>query len=228
MTVKIATLPAGSRGFDANRRLTMADVAAARELDSEGRSRFDFVMRYLRRQGETGHDLTASEAISIVRGGLALGVVQHVDREGWYPGPRVGAMYGATAAEEARSCGIVRGAQLWCDLEGVNRFAEVADIRAYARAWCAAVHGAGYKDGLYVGDGSGLNAQQLYQLPFKAYWGAYNLDKDQRPAVRGLCMRQHSGASRDFLPGFTNQDMDLDTVQEDALGGLPLFLMNDV
>ena len=51
--------------------------------------------------------------------------------------------------------------------------------------------GAGYDPGLYVGYGCILTSDQLYyKLKFRRYWGAYNLNTDSVPSVRGLCMWQ--------------------------------------
>src|SRR5437879_11294103 len=62
-----------------------------------------------------------------------------------------------------------------------------AQVIDYCNRWHAAVAGAGYVPGLYVGFHCGLDATQLYRaLRFSHYWCAYNLNADEMPIVRGL------------------------------------------
>jgi hypothetical protein len=59
----------------------------------------------------------------------------------------------------------------------------------------------------------------------KANWTAYNLNRDQYPAVRGPCMTQHVAFAADLIPGLDNSNMDIDILQADRLGGLPMFYL---
>jgi hypothetical protein len=124
-------------------------------------------------------------------------VVQHVAMPGWHPTGSLGASYGAIAAEESRMVGVPQGVAVWCDLEGVARRDEHGDrtdprdVISFCNEWHDAVKLAGYDPGLYVGDSCILNAHQLYyNLKFRRYWSAYNLNRDQFPEVRGVCMWQ--------------------------------------
>lgn len=216
----IGSLPNGSRGFDANQRITPAQAKDAVAKN------YRFAVRYVRRGTANNHDLIAGEVATCLQAGLAIGVVQHVARDGWIPGAALGASYGAIAAEEARAIGIPRGVTVWCDLEGVRNGVPAADVIAFCNNWHQKVTEAGYHPGLYVGYGAGLTAQQLYRnLRFNAYWGAYNLNRDQVPAVRGVQMRQLVATLEDLIVGLTNQTMDVDVVEADALGGSPAFLL---
>lgn len=44
------------------------------------------------------------------------------------------------------------------------------DVIDYCNSWFTAVDETGYRPGLYVGFGSGLNEQQLFDLKFQHYW----------------------------------------------------------
>jgi hypothetical protein len=86
------------------------------------------------------------------------------------------------------------------------------------------VSGAGYVPGLYVGYHSGLTATQLYaKLRFTHYWGAYNLNSDEAPIVRGLQMKQSQRRAQDAAPNF-KVDFQVDRVVADNLGGRPTLL----
>lgn len=80
--------------------------------------------------------------------------------------------------------------------------------------------------GLYVGSGAGLGPTQLYDLPFTHYWGAYNLNGDERPAVCGLQMQQSVPNGPDRVNGY-NFEFQVDTVMADRLNGLPVMLTTD-
>src|SRR3989441_2765767 len=96
-----------------------------------------------------------------------------------------------------------------------------------AIGWHAAVAGAGYVPGLYVGFHCGLDATQLYRaLRFSHYWGAYNLNADEMPIVRGLQMKQSLCKPPDAVPGHTFE-FQVDTVRADALGGHPTLVARD-
>jgi hypothetical protein len=181
----VGTLPSGSRGFDANTRVS---AASARAFWDAG---YRFAVRYVRRSAPHAYDLSVAELVDLLKSGLGVMVVQHVAAEGWHPDQQLGESYGAVAAEEARAVGIPRGVMIWCDLEGVSRQSTPASVIQFCNAWYDAVRLAGFDAGLYVGYGCRLTAQQLYwKLKFRRFWSAYNLDADQVPAVRGVCMVQ--------------------------------------
>src|SRR5437016_4716322 len=81
-----------------------------------------------------------------------------------------------------------------------------------------------YVPGLYVGFRCGLTPAELYRaLRFTHYWGAYNLNSDEAPAVRGLQMKQSSPKALDAVAGCAFE-FQVDTVRGDALGGHPTLI----
>jgi hypothetical protein len=210
----------GAAGFDANVTIT-ASIAQA--FYSAG---YKFCIRYVGRTQMANHDLTASEARTILGAGLALMVVQHVLEPGWEPTASLGQEYGTNAGVFAKQIGVPPGVNVWCDLEGVAGDAPASNVAAYCNQWYAQVQQAGYVPGLYVGYGAGLNSQDLYnKLNFQHYWSAYNLDGDQYPAVRGVQMRQKTG--KGTVGGLTTESYDDDFTQTDALGGNAIWLSPD-
>jgi hypothetical protein len=214
----VFTAADGLRGFDVDSVVTAAAAAAFYERG------YRFCVRYVRRTRAHADDLSAKEARNILQSGLGLMLVQHVAPEGWSPTGRVGATYGNVAAREAARIGVPPGVMVWCDLEGVAADTRAPDVIEFCNRWHANVAGAGYVPGLYVGFGAGLSADQLYRsLRFTHYWGAYNLNADQAPSVRGLQMRQRVRAAGDVVPGF-DMAFQVDAVRTDSLGGRPTLL----
>lgn len=208
-TTRVAT--PGMHGFDVNRRVSASGASALRAAG------YAFAVRYLPRVTQGRNDLTIEETSDLLSAGLALMPVQHVESEAaWNPTAAKGTLYGQTAVTSARACGFLAGCTIWLDLEGVAASVPQADVQAYCRAWCAEVIAAGFEPGVYVGWHCGLTPKQLYALPFKKYWAAYNLNADEYPAVRGICMKQR------LLSG---SDIDGDVIQADKLGGLPTLLV---
>lgn len=218
--MKIGSLPDGTRGFDANARIT---PAAASAFFARG---YRFAVRYVRRAVDGGHDLNAGELATLLGAGLGVMVVQHVALPGWRPSGSLGAAYGGTAAAEAARDGVPRGVHVWCDLEGVARGTPAADVIDFCNRWHERVNAAGYRAGLYVGDSAGLSGDLLYRkLKFTSYWSAYNLNADAYPTVRGVQMRQHAATPADLIPGYTTETLDVDVIHADALGGTPSILL---
>lgn len=214
----VQAAPAGVKGFDAN---TPISAAAAQAFYQKG---YRFCIRYVGRVQMASYDLTQAEAKTILQNGLALMVVQHVLNPGWSPTAELGAQYGSNAARFSKQIGVPPGVNVWCDLESVSEQAAAGDVIAYCNAWHDQVAESGYVPGLYVGYGAGLTPQQLYQkLKFRAYWGAYNLNSDEVPAVRGLQMKQKVGTGG-TIAGITTEAYDDDYTLTDALGGNVLWL----
>jgi hypothetical protein len=72
-----------------------------------------------------------------------------------------------------------------------------------------------------------LTPADLYKrLRFAHYWGAYNLNADQYPAVRGLQMKQSKRQPTDAVPG-VQLDFQVDRISADRLGGHPTLLAPD-
>lgn len=217
LNATVHTAPDGLLGFDANCTIHRDDAAA---YVAHG---YRFVVRYVRRQVEHAFDLTAEEAQAILDAGLALMVVQHVESESaWTPTPEKGAANGLVAAQEAAAAGVPPGVNVWCDLEGVASDVPAAQVALYCNRWHAAVAAAGYVPGLYVGWHSGLSPTELYRsLRFTHYWGAYNLNSDEAPAVRGLQMKQSVRKPTDAVHGCAFE-FQVDRIHTDALGGRPI------
>lgn len=178
-----ATVPPPYLGFDTD---TVLHQQTVQELVSNN---YVFCLRYL----SLGHlaqagDLSASEAQVIRQNGLALMPVQHVSDQGWWPTEALGARYGQNAVTHAVAVGIPPSVTVWLDLEEVNSDAQPHNVIAYCTAWYHAVAEAKYSPGIYIGANCGLTGEQLYQLPFQAYWKSMS-DVPEIP-VRGYQMVQ--------------------------------------
>jgi len=220
---QVVTVPATTRGFDCNATI---NAAAAAALFTHG---YRFAARYIRRREARSSDLSLTEIAVLHRAGLAISIVQHVERDGppwWTPWAEKGTEYGITAARACGELTIPRGVTVWLDLEGIMPGTDVGQVDAYCRAWFEPVQRAGYVPGLYVGYGAVLGPAALYRLPFTRYFAAYNLDEDQYPATRGCCMRQHEQKAGDVPTGVAFP-LDTDVVEADALGGLPTMFAPD-
>ena len=215
----IGILPNGARGLDANTKISSVK---AHELAGKG---FQFAIRYVKRADRHDYDLDHGERDDILTAGLGLMVVQHVAPQEWVPRALVGSVYGRTAVIESQKAGIELGTMIWLDLEGVRVGTPALDVIGYCNNWHTEVWDAGYQPGIYVGWHSGLSAYDLYwKLKFRHYWGAYNLDRDAEPAVRGLQMQQSVAKSSDLIKGFTTETFDVDIIHADLLGGTPMLM----
>jgi hypothetical protein len=216
MTDIIATAaPKGARGFDCNSVVRTSDAA---RFAHDG---YVFAIRYVPRERAHANDITASEFRALIDAGLGVMLVQHVESEtSWMPDDEKARRYGETAAAHAHLVGYPKGATLWLDLEGVSLMATTDVVARYCNRWHDLVAAAGYQPGIYVGWHAGLNADQLYRrLRFTRYWAAYNLNRDQFPASRGVCMRQSTGTPPAGVPF----PIDDNSVTGDAFGGLPMI-----
>jgi Rv2525c-like, glycoside hydrolase-like domain len=225
---RVEPLAADTRGFDTNLALSAETAQAFKAMG------YDFVGRYVRRLADatpSPNDLSASELDGLLDAGLGVIPIQHVESESaWIPSPAKGVQYGAGAVRACTELLIPRGAMVVCDLEGVIPAVSATEVDGYCRAWFAAVRSAGYVPALYVGWRAGLNAEQLFQLPFERYAAAYNLDSDQYPAVRGCCLHQRSARASDLPPGapLRADQIDLQIAVDDALDGTAVALMPGV
>jgi hypothetical protein len=169
--------------------------------------------------------LTTAEAANLLNAGLGIMLVQYVESESaWTPTAKKGTTNGGVAASEAERIGSPWGVTIWCDLEGVAVGSPRQQVIDYCNRWHSAVSGAGYVPGLYVGYHSGLTATQLYaKLRFTHYWGAYNLNSDEVPIVRGVQMKQSRHRPQDLVPDL-QVDFQVDRITADRLGGRPTLL----
>jgi hypothetical protein len=76
MTMRIGSLPDGSRGFDANSRITSGQAHDAI------RKNYRFAVRYVRRAPVNPFDVTAGELATLLDAGLGVMLVQHVASTG--------------------------------------------------------------------------------------------------------------------------------------------------
>jgi hypothetical protein len=203
----IVPIPDGMVGFDCDVALTGPQ---AETMVAAG---FGFVMRYIRRDQPADSDLTIEEIALCHAAGLAVGVVQHVAPPPWSPEGALGLSYGETAVVACQELLLPSDLTIGNDLESVT--AKPADVIAFCNAWFDALDSVGYVPGQYVGYGCGLTREELfYNLKVARFWAAYNLNDDQVPAVRGVCLRQHVAESPGVPFSFQN-----DTARADALGG---------
>jgi hypothetical protein len=215
----VFTAPDGVRGIDTTERITPGTAAA---LYIHG---YRYCVRYVRRDKPHASALNPAEARSLLDAGLGLMLVQYVESESaWIPSSRKGTTNGSVASAEAEKLGVPWGVTIWCDLEGVKVGTPRQQVIDYCNRWHAAVSGAGYVPGLYVGYHPGLTATQLYlRLRFSHYWAAYNLNADQFPAVRGVQMKQSLRRPAEALTG-VQLDFQTDRISGDRLGGRPTLL----
>ncbi|HJQ10301.1 MAG TPA: glycoside hydrolase domain-containing protein [Gemmatimonadaceae bacterium] len=209
----------GVRGFDTTETVGPKTARAFR------RGGYRFAVRYVRRDKPHASALKANEARTLLSTGIGLMIVQYVESESaWTPTGAKGARNGGVAASECELLGVPWGVTVWCDLEGIAPGTSSQRVIDYCNAWHAAVSGSGYTPGVYVGYRAGLTPSQLYRaLRFTHYWGAYNLNSDQYPAVRGVQMKQGRARQADRPSGVTI-DFQTDRVRADALGGRPTLL----
>lgn len=197
----------GARGLDCDVVLRPPALAAAKNAG------FRFVVRYV----TLGHDadpddLATGEVSDILSAGLALMAVQHAS----FPpvDAAKGARFGANAAAHAAAAGIPHGVNLWLDLEVVSPPTLPADVIAYANAWFTAVEAAGYEPGVYVGAGTGLTGQQLFDdLKFRHYWRSGS-DVPDIP-TRGYQLVQRIPG---HPPSIDGVEIDTNVAQTDRLG----------
>ncbi len=215
----VVAAPDGVRGVDVNARVSPAAATALRQHG------YGFVIRYIRRFQSNSYDLTSGEASTILSSGLALGIVQHVESEkSWVPSAVKGISFGHVAGQEAQKIGLPPLTQIWCDLEGVAQGTDHKAVIDYCKWWYDGVAKLGFVPGLYVGWHCGLTADELYHaLPFSRYWRAFNLNDDEVPVIRGTCLRQHVATPADIPPG-VELELDTDTTNTDAKGGLSTFI----
>lgn len=188
----------GARGIDAVSLVDTADKAEA--LKAAG---VEFVVQYL---GSVTHPIVQT----ILDADLAFSPVTYANR---FDGP--------TTVRELSLLGLPPGVTVWLDVESVEALNPIA-LQAKINAWAGAVIAAGYMPGLYVGPGSVLTSFELYRLRVVRYWrcGARILDRSGQLAEPGcgFCMDQ-------LFPSITTGGLwtDLDVVQEDFRGRLPVF-----
>jgi len=208
--MKALALPPGLRGFDADSRVS---VESAEVLHRAG---YRFALRYVRRTTKRESDFSREEVAALHLAGIAVMPVQHVESAlSWHPTDDKGRAYGDGAANAATELGLALGTTVWLDLEGIASGVGSEQIIRYCNLWFDRVAIAGFQPGIYVGWHARLSSSDLYRrLRFTRYWSAYNLNLDQYPAVRGVCLKQHL----QVRPVGLKFDLDPDLSLRDALG----------
>lgn len=216
MSGVVVVAPHNTLGFDCN---APVDDEGARAFYEHG---FRFALRYVPRVTPKSHDLSALEIRALHDAGLAVMAVQHVESErAWVPSKTKGDAYGNVAAATCNALGIPAGVTVWLDLEAVARETTPGTVIAYCNAWYDGVAAEGYVPGVYVGWRCGLTPDQLYNaLKFQRYNAAYNLNLDEYPSVRGVCMKQRVPL-RSEPPAGIRFPIDIQTVVTDHLGARP-------
>jgi hypothetical protein len=214
---RVATAPSGTKAFDTN---TVVSLNASRAFAAKG---YRAVARYVPRLTARANDLSTGEIDNIFMGGLAVMPVQHVESaESWTPTDDKGRQYGHGAADHCLAIGIPGGTNVFLDLEGVAIGTPHEQVIRYCNYWHDVVASAGYLPGIYVGWHTILTPDELSRrLKFTRYWGAYNLNGDQMPSGRGLCMKQHEAKAGDKPDGIS-YEIDVDSISPDKQGGLPV------
>jgi hypothetical protein len=199
-------------GFDVNQQLLPGEALAFKNAG------YDFCIRYLPRAADLiAGNLTNIELEKVLlEEGLCVMAVQHCPEPGWSPSDPLGSKYGNFAAQYAESIGYPKGASIYLDLETPSSAATAQDCIDYVHSWVAAVESVGYLAALYIGYGVPLTPKQLYDLPVKSYWSAYNYDDGV--ATRGFQIVQHIQKTLNEIT------FDPNTIKVDDLGDLPIWV----
>lgn len=158
------------KGFDTDSKVSKL---RAIEMRTKG---YQFCIRYIPQNLRYADiDLTYEEAQDILDGGLDLMIVQHVEQAEWKVSQEKGRDKGELAGQWAKKCGFPNGVNIWLDLEGINEHQQdsSSEIIDYCNIWFDKVTEFGYLPGIYVGDHSWLNDDQLHpRLKFHHFWRA--------------------------------------------------------
>ncbi len=140
---------------------------------------------------------------------------------------------------------IPKGATVWLDLEGVETWETgktregKAKLRALIEGWAAAIVGAGYTAGLYVGAPQPFTGAELYSLKgITRYWlgqgHCVGIDLDQGGKIVeaypkcGWCMRQdwhNETEKKGYVWKDTGVLVDTNAIQFDHFGRIPSWVV---
>ena len=195
---------------DTAAKLDAATIQAVRAAN------YACIIRYVNLPGVSPQrDIDSAELSTILDGGLALLLVQHVRYPGWNPAHASGVTDAQAAIETARNARYRRGAHLYVDLEGINGTA-AATIQ-FANDWASAVVAAGYLAGAYIGYNVPLSPEQIYDLHLvTSYWSDLG---PRKVATRGFAIKQHAQINVHGV------DFDPDTIQTDLKGETPAWMI---
>lgn len=194
-------------GFDCDTKLTPEVI---QKFISNG---YKFAMRYIG-LGPTPQagDITYQELLNILNPGLGLYLIQHVREPDWTPSERLGCQDGSNAVLHAKYAGYIPGSAVVLDLEGVASGTPSGAVKAHCREWYKAVKDT-YFPVLYVGEGCGLTAEELWELPFTSYMRSGSIVPDI--PNRGYALTQMIDGWEDPIP------FDKDILALDKFGEVP-------
>ncbi len=221
--MKIATAFPGARGVDS---LPFSNGGTADQAKRLAASGIEFFVGYL-------GAMNPARLKAVLDAGLAFMPVTFA------------AEYKDGAADEIAQLAalqIPKGATLWLDLEGLDAWnMPVAQLTALIEAWAAAIVGAGYMAGLYVGAPQPLTGKQLYALKnITRYWlgigRCVDIKGDDAYPRCGWCMRQDwHNQGKGLLwppvshfpdvPGNERMFVDTNAIQADHFGRLPTWVV---
>jgi hypothetical protein len=189
--VNTAPAKVGARGCDS---LAFSEGGGAGEAAALKAAGIDYFVGYL-------GSVTPARLAAILGAGLAFMAVTFADR---FDGP--------STVAQCKALGLPAGCTVWLDLESAP--AVTADT---INTWAAAVRGAGYDPGLYVGCNQPFDPAALHALGVDRYWRAPGAIPD--PAGSGFCMYQ-------LWPSVTWAGVlvDVDFVQQDWQGRVPYWV----
>lgn len=201
-------------GIDTDTKLTALSLRQLAAAQYQGKP-LRAIGRYVSLSQPSPLDVTKGELDMVFGEGFASWPIMHAHRIGWMPSDQLGAIDGQWAARNAIAAGYESMTHLEADLEGVAQGATKQQIDDWIGAVAvAAAKVAGLPVVLYDGWRSGLDAEELWELPTVHL---YATDRAMRKvAHRGTASEQV--AMDVVLPG-TGVLVDVDSFHPDLLGG---------
>jgi hypothetical protein len=219
--MKVVEIPFGAVGFDCLSPLSAVRARDLSEFVLPGtRTGFTFTERYL-------DNLSLVELAGILDTGLGCSFISEARISGW--SDITGAADGIRAVTKAKALQLPTGGplrlHLGCDMEGMVGCSP-ANAKAYAsdKGFCGPPEAGGFASQGYIGDSVPLTPEELYLLPFTAYWRS--LSNVQQVAGCDYQMWQAFPTQTLHLPSGAFQ-VDVDFVCKDKRGRLPTMVVAD-
>ncbi len=190
----------GARLIDS---LSLSESGTEEEATKLASSGIDGVFGYL-------GVITSARVQALLAAGLAFVPVTLGVRPEQYDGVRTLA--------EVQALGLPLGAHVFLDVEGLSTLADFAKTDLSIRKWGAPIKTAGYELGGYLGNPQPFTSEELWELPFNAYWKG-----------QGSCRDRHGVLAEPLKCGWSCTQMypsrtwagvlvDVDVVGQDYLG----------
>lgn len=208
--MKLVTATPNAMYCDTDEVLTAAGCALLKSKGIRG------VFRYL-------SGLQTPELNTILGSGLELYFVNYAHAEGWIPSSKGGAADAVRDLAALARLGIPVGVHVAFDLEGPGGLP--TNVIQHVNTHALDMYKASYLPSLYVGEGSLLTSEQLYDLASVLYWASCS---DLRDGSAGLvpdcdyAIRQGRPFDVVLVDGSTKVTIDYDSVIEDFKGRLPI------